>query len=859
MRVVLPFKLVGQKLVKGRDFPKSVADGSKDSVVIKVDGIPNGCVAKGYFKLSWENNTTYDLTFDGDELVVDEYIVTLPAHATNKYIDYKFSFSVAISEGDVERLTTNPVEIVLEKSNYSKNPTNTPEVPQSQYDALVQMTAEAKGAVAEYANELNDARIDFHGQKRGSVGDNIRAGQEDANAAGGLAAQVRDQVNNSVLPRLETLEQGGLQIKDEYIAEQVNGWLADHPEATTTVQDKSLTEDKFSDALKMAAINNFVTPQMYGAVGDGETDDTEAFKAAVNSGKNVFVPSGTYLLTDFSVDTKCIITGENKNTTRLECNGISLNAEAEISQVHIEQRDATKTAVLVNKSGCYVHECNIYCGNIGLELSAAKHIIGGVFRNLTIGYCKHAGVKAIASGGAQKNQILYEHLYIVNTGENTQDSSAPSTELENGFGMYIDGGYGVEIRNCVFEYNSGAGLYLGMTYPLVGCNVTSPYFEYNKYAQLYINNIDGTYMENVHVSGDFYTDAGRSLPANSLKNRGMCLRLNTNLTSKESVQGNHFSSESGKTIAFNNRYCPNNLFPFDVIGEMKSDYIPLADYNGETVMKHGKGYHTLNGVPIHIEKGEYTVSVDLSTDGANTDWFGFYLVGHPDGNKTYTIHSNNIGKDGSWKTVSFDVAFNGVGVCSIQTNNNSPNYPVYIKNIRIVKKDARLAEVDTKFTEVDSKFTEVNTKLNANRYCPNNLFPFDVIGEAAGTDIVGDGNRMTLGEYNGETVWERQPGGVTLYTVPIYVEKGDYQLTFEIATVEGNNDLLLFGLSSHPDGSKVASNRATTEWRTVTNNISFTKMGTCYLYASNQSATNPFYIRNIRIVRLYPAAPTDQA
>ena len=160
MRVVLPFKLIGQKLVKGRDFPKSVADGSKDSIVIKVDGIPDGCIASGYFKLSWESNTIYDLTFNGDELVVDEYIVTLPTHANNKYIDYKFSFSLAIWEGDVERLTTNPVEIVVEKSNYSGETTNTPNLPESQYDAL----AENLAMVTELANDLNDD-VANHGRR----------------------------------------------------------------------------------------------------------------------------------------------------------------------------------------------------------------------------------------------------------------------------------------------------------------------------------------------------------------------------------------------------------------------------------------------------------------------------------------------------------------------------------------------------------------------------------------------------------------------------------------------------------------------------------------------------------------------
>lgn len=160
MRVVLPFKLVGQKLVKGRDFPKSVADGSRDSVVIKVGGIPDGCIAKGYFKLSWENNATYDLTFDGDELVVDEYIVTLPTHANNKYIDYTFSFSLAIWEGDIERLTTSPVEIVVEKSNYSDTTTNTPDIPESQYEALAQSVAD----VVDLTNSINEDVSD-HGRR----------------------------------------------------------------------------------------------------------------------------------------------------------------------------------------------------------------------------------------------------------------------------------------------------------------------------------------------------------------------------------------------------------------------------------------------------------------------------------------------------------------------------------------------------------------------------------------------------------------------------------------------------------------------------------------------------------------------
>ena len=47
-------------------------------------------------------------------------------------------------------------------------------------------------------------------------------------------------------------------------------------------------------------LNEYITPQLYGAKGDGTTDDTEAFQKAVDSGYDVFVPTAkreTYLIT----------------------------------------------------------------------------------------------------------------------------------------------------------------------------------------------------------------------------------------------------------------------------------------------------------------------------------------------------------------------------------------------------------------------------------------------------------------------------------------------------------------------------------------------------------------------------------
>ena len=36
---------------------------------------------------------------------------------------------------------------------------------------------------------------------------------------------------------------------------------------------------------------DYVTPQKYGAIGDGKADDTAAFQKAVDSGFDVFVPT----------------------------------------------------------------------------------------------------------------------------------------------------------------------------------------------------------------------------------------------------------------------------------------------------------------------------------------------------------------------------------------------------------------------------------------------------------------------------------------------------------------------------------------------------------------------------------------
>lgn len=148
------------------------------------------------------------------------------------------------------------------------------------------------------ASELNDLRVDYTGKRHSKAGDAVR------------------EADKSLAEQIDKLNEGGLNIKDDVIAADVSNWLDEHPEATTTVQDGAITETKIAAEFLPYISNSYITPQMFGAKGDGVSDDTESIAscfAYARAQKSVIVfPAGNYGISKpLSVNFDIKIIGEN--------------------------------------------------------------------------------------------------------------------------------------------------------------------------------------------------------------------------------------------------------------------------------------------------------------------------------------------------------------------------------------------------------------------------------------------------------------------------------------------------------------------------------------------------------------------
>ena len=179
-----------------------------------------------------------------------------------------------------------------------------------------------------------------------------------------------------------------------------------------------------------------VTPEMYGAIGDGEADDTEAFKKAFAAEKNILIKNGTYLISDtIDVESDTVVTINNSKI-------LSKATENKKYIFNVEKKENIK----------------IYGDNATLEMvkpETAQQACIAIFdsKNILVDGLKlaKAGGDGVIIGGSttkEAQDVIISHCVIDDARRN---------------GISIVGGVNnIKIQNCVIKNTKGATPQLGI-------------------------------------------------------------------------------------------------------------------------------------------------------------------------------------------------------------------------------------------------------------------------------------------------------------------------------------------------------------------------------------------------------------
>lgn len=240
---------------------------------------------------------------------------------------------------------------------------------------------------------------------------------------------------------------------DEQTANAISSWLSAHPEATTTVQDGSLTEVKFSESLKLKTINYYVTPEMFGAVGDGVGDDSNAIQYAINSGEKVILTK-TYRITNTITDVKNIYIDKNAIVViDNDVDGFYMTGDNNVInglgtiRVNVDEYTHSVIKVIGASSNCHINDISIEGKNyknpkgIGIYFESSNgrhfaHRITSTIRNFNIGI--HINAQSWCNNFYFNILTLYNNISILIDGD--KESSGHYGILHGQCALYTEDG-----------------------------------------------------------------------------------------------------------------------------------------------------------------------------------------------------------------------------------------------------------------------------------------------------------------------------------------------------------------------------------------------------------------------------------
>lgn len=155
---------------------------------------------------------------------------------------------------------------------------------------------------------------------------------------------------------------GDVKALKEYVSTFVDDQLVPIVEAKL---DEMVENGELDEILRRMEVIDYVTPQMYGAVGDGLTDDTEAFQAAVDSGKAVcLLMTSMYKLTDtIHLRGRHLETASRERQNRIIFSKAPMEYNSPSPQIVVEFTDNTHPIFSIEASAYKFYNVNIECKN----------------------------------------------------------------------------------------------------------------------------------------------------------------------------------------------------------------------------------------------------------------------------------------------------------------------------------------------------------------------------------------------------------------------------------------------------------------------------------------------------------------
>lgn len=188
--------------------------------------------------------------------------------------------------------------------------------------------------------------------------------------------------------------------------------------AKLSAQNAASVAQAWAEEAKILALE-LVTPQMYGAKADGTTDDSSAIQQAINSGKPVFFPNGTYHIeTILELKNNTCLCGASRGAILDYVNQDSSTGE-------IGQYDKYACLNALDKDNVLIENLTIKSNRCGIKLFGCKN---SVIRNIEISTSKFSFLLG------QSANRLFENFIIEDIFINNSVSSVSSD------GIHFDGG-----------------------------------------------------------------------------------------------------------------------------------------------------------------------------------------------------------------------------------------------------------------------------------------------------------------------------------------------------------------------------------------------------------------------------------